>query len=199
MNFLKISWFPDFIQYFPDFSLTKFFKVCKCERCGSLNPRLINGKYSSNGFLWDFSKTHKKFYSLTPQFHIKNISYRSAINSRFISTEFAHRTQFSNYPVSTRRRFDVHTTSITLKRRRTDFKTTSCAYWVGSFFCFCSYPQTNDKMGFYCLNWPCSQSLMQLITLHVIFITVSSRTQYSLVVFTAAVYNGGFRTLHHQI
>ena len=34
------------------------------------------------------------------------------------------------YPVSTRRRFDVHTTSITLKRRRTDVKTTSCVYWV---------------------------------------------------------------------
>ena len=33
------------------------------------------------------------------------------------------------YPVSTRRRFDVHTTSITLKRRRMDVKTTSCAYW----------------------------------------------------------------------
>ena len=34
------SRFPDFIQYFPDFSLTKFFKVRKCERCGSLNPHL---------------------------------------------------------------------------------------------------------------------------------------------------------------
>ena len=32
-------------------------------------------------------------------------------------------------PVSTRRRFDVYTTSITLKRRRMDVKTTSCAYW----------------------------------------------------------------------
>ena len=47
MNLLKISRFPDFIQFFPDFSqrfpdfsLTKFFKVRKCERCGSLNPRL---------------------------------------------------------------------------------------------------------------------------------------------------------------
>ena len=34
------------------------------------------------------------------------------------------------FPVSTRRRFDVHTASITLKRRRTDVKTTSCAYWI---------------------------------------------------------------------
>ena len=55
MNFLKISRFPDFIQYFPDFSqrfpdffttfprkctFSKFFKVRKCERCGILNPRL---------------------------------------------------------------------------------------------------------------------------------------------------------------
>ena len=31
--------------------------------------------------------------------------------------------------VITRRRFDVHTTSITSKRRRTDVKTTSCVYW----------------------------------------------------------------------
>ena len=35
-----------------------------------------------------------------------------------------------HYPVSTRRRFDVHTTSITVKRRRIDVKTTSCAYWA---------------------------------------------------------------------
>ena len=40
MNLLKISRFPDFIQYFLDFSLTKFVKVRKCERFGSLNPRL---------------------------------------------------------------------------------------------------------------------------------------------------------------
>ena len=47
MNLLKIFRFPDFIQYFPDFlqrfpdfSQTKFFKVRKCERCGSLNPSL---------------------------------------------------------------------------------------------------------------------------------------------------------------
>ena len=32
-------------------------------------------------------------------------------------------------PVSTRHRFDIHTTSITLKQRRMDVKTTSCAYW----------------------------------------------------------------------
>ena len=39
-NLLKISRCPDFSQYFPDFSLTKFFKVHKCESCGSLNRRL---------------------------------------------------------------------------------------------------------------------------------------------------------------
>ena len=33
-------------------------------------------------------------------------------------------------PIHTRRRFDVHKTSITLKQRRADIKTTSCAYWV---------------------------------------------------------------------
>ena len=48
MNILKISrfsdfiqCFPDFSQRFPDFSLIKFFEVRKCERCGSLNPRLL--------------------------------------------------------------------------------------------------------------------------------------------------------------
>ena len=35
----------------------------------------------------------------------------------------------SSIPVSTRRRFNVHTTFITLKRRRKDVETTSCAYW----------------------------------------------------------------------
>ena len=35
-----------------------------------------------------------------------------------------------HYPVSTRRRVDVHTTSKTLKQRRMDVKTTLCAYWV---------------------------------------------------------------------
>ena len=36
-------------------------------------------------------------------------------------------------PVSARRRFDVHATSITLKRRRMDVKTTLCVYWVWIF------------------------------------------------------------------
>ena len=41
MNLLIIFWFPDFIQCFPDFSQTKFFKVHKCERRSSLNPRML--------------------------------------------------------------------------------------------------------------------------------------------------------------
>ena len=45
----------------------------------------------------------------------------------FVSMVFWNRISF---PVSTRRRFDVHTTSITLKQRRMDVKTRSCAYWV---------------------------------------------------------------------
>ena len=35
----------------------------------------------------------------------------------------------NSIPVRTRHRFDVYTTSITLKRRRLDVKTTLCAYW----------------------------------------------------------------------
>ena len=86
MNLLKISRFPDFIQYFPDFSqcfpnflLTKFFKVLKCKRCGSLNPRLSSKlgfsivillnlkKLVLNGmiicylfFYWNFTTSHNK-------------------------------------------------------------------------------------------------------------------------------------------
>ena len=63
MNLLKISRFPDFIQYFPDFSQrfpdflpTKFFEVHKCERCGSLNPRL--------GFIPNHIQIYIIFYSL---------------------------------------------------------------------------------------------------------------------------------------
>ena len=52
MKLLKIFRFTDFIQYFPDFLLTKFFKVRKCERCGSLNPCLSFITQLSNGYLW---------------------------------------------------------------------------------------------------------------------------------------------------
>ena len=48
------------------------------------------------------------------------------INSKYINIQGS----CNKFPVSTRRRFDVHTTSITLKRRRTDVKMTLCAYWV---------------------------------------------------------------------
>ena len=33
------------------------------------------------------------------------------------------------HTTSFRHPYNIHTTSITLKRRRTDVKTTSCAYW----------------------------------------------------------------------
>ena len=57
---------------------------------------------------------------------------------RYVTSFFFFTYNFPNYkvkgdilknPVSTRRRFDVYTTSIRLKRRRMDVKTTSCAYW----------------------------------------------------------------------
>ena len=72
MNLLKISQFPDFIQCFPDFSqrfsdfsqrfpdfsITKYFKARKCERCGSLNPRLTaiqnNGAERGNKYIDNF-------------------------------------------------------------------------------------------------------------------------------------------------
>ena len=49
------------------------------------------------------------------------------------------------YPISTRRHFDVHTTSITLKRRRMDVKTTLCAYWV--------YIKGNRSLTPYTMLW----------------------------------------------
>ena len=59
--------------------------------------------------------------------------------------------------VSTRRRFDVHTTSITLKRRHADVKTTSCPYWdrsdidhlISQSFKFLSYLD----FGFQAIDW----------------------------------------------
>ena len=50
MNLLKMSRFPDFSKRFPDFSQTEFLKVRKCERCGSLNPRLGKYLYNNNWF-----------------------------------------------------------------------------------------------------------------------------------------------------
>ena len=38
------------------------------------------------------------------------------------------------YPVDTRRRFNVYTTSIRRQRRRIDVETTSCVYWVQGIF-----------------------------------------------------------------
>ena len=62
MNLLKISRFPDFSQRFPDFSLTKFFKVRKCER-KNIDTDLNEMTYYShqkqqlirlNGFVYHF-------------------------------------------------------------------------------------------------------------------------------------------------
>ena len=54
--------FPIFPQRFPDFSLTKFFKVHKCERCGSLNPCLIplfkNSKFFISNKIWNICVIH---------------------------------------------------------------------------------------------------------------------------------------------
>ena len=46
-----------------------------------------------------------------------------------------------------RRCFDVYTTSITLKRRRMDVKTTSCAYWA--YVLFILFLQRNQSNIFY--------------------------------------------------
>ena len=42
------------------------------------------------------------------------------------------KSEFNPFPVRTRRRFNVYTTSVTSKRRRMNVKTTSHAYWVKS-------------------------------------------------------------------
>ena len=54
--------------------------------------------------------------------------FESTPNSVYLLC-FAYLHSLKWNPISTRRRFDVHITSITLKRRRMDVKTTSCAYW----------------------------------------------------------------------
>ena len=70
------------------------------------------------------TKESKRFY-----FRIGNINTGKQLFLLFAITQ-------CNFPVSTRRRFDVYTTSITLKRRHMDVKTTLCAYWVNSFAIF---------------------------------------------------------------
>ena len=62
---------------------------------------------------------HREWVALWKNLHL-NILYRLLEVEKLLTFII---------PVSTRRRFDAHTTSITLKRRCTDFKTTSCAYW----------------------------------------------------------------------
>ena len=60
-------------------------------------------------------------------------------------------------PVSTRRRFDAHTTSITLKRRLMDVKTTSCAYW-DVLINLITRNDSQTYLSFYCVHnhgWRC--------------------------------------------
>ena len=66
------------------------------------------------------------------QFRLSILSLnKSKKKLHILCINFEKKNRFS-HPVSTRRCFYVHTTSITLKRRRMDVQTTSCAYW-GSF------------------------------------------------------------------
>ena len=57
--------------------------------------------------------------------NIQNLSFKT----KYIGIQIRIKLNFHCIPVSTRRFFDVYTMSITLKRRRMDVKTTSCAYW----------------------------------------------------------------------
>ena len=59
------------------------------------------------------------------QMFIQNFSLRH-------TDSFRNTIQTLSLLASTRRRFDVYTTSITLKRCRMDVKTTLCAYWAKS-------------------------------------------------------------------
>ena len=45
---------------------------------------------------------------------------------------FCYTSYLKAYPVDTRRRFNVYTTSLTSYRRCIDVETTSCVYWVDS-------------------------------------------------------------------
>ena len=57
-----------------------------------------------------------------------NIEMASALHYWYSKIHEVSKKNF--FPVRTRRRFDVYTTCITLKRRRMDVKITLCAYWA---------------------------------------------------------------------
>ena len=68
------------------------------------------------------------FLQLKHEYQFFKTFQRKVLSQHFWNIRKENRTN----PVGTRRRFDVHTTSIMLKRRRMDVKTTSCAYWIST-------------------------------------------------------------------
>ena len=58
----------------------------------------------------------------------KALESKDCVNGVYWIERIQFRSKRISLPVNTRHRFDIHTTSITLKRRRTDVKTTSFAY-----------------------------------------------------------------------
>ena len=96
----------------------------------------------------NFKKEKRHFSMYTYSFSLRNIfnvihpvvicqAFR--IFKCYVIRIYKWGTERQLYPVSTRRRFDVHATSITLIRRRMDVKTTSCAYWEGKEYFFFSF------------------------------------------------------------
>ena len=96
INLLKISHFPDFSQRFPDFSLTKFFKVRKCGRCGSLNPRLTELSLINSSIQRRRQQLIDKFQLFVSQGSQGFIDNRSCVSQGKKARTLINNIQFNN-------------------------------------------------------------------------------------------------------
>ena len=113
-----------------------FLKVLKSFRVLSMFPN-----HSSSYMIWCSNKRNASKPSQQSYFYFKRSLLFFGPSLMFCFGQFIEVSNiqslfcFRVYPINTRRCFDVHATSITLKRRRTDVKITSRAYWVFANLC----------------------------------------------------------------
>ena len=112
------------INLFPTLTLIKFVNV---------RDKLIKKSHitiNSCNLHWNYYHSNKKHNESI--FDFKDTLALKLLTSRLKTPRILNWMRFSismkKHPVSTRHRFEIHATSITLKRRRTDVKTT--LYWA---------------------------------------------------------------------
>ena len=90
MNLLKISrFYPIFPRFFTTFprkcTFSKFFKVRKCERCGSLNPLLVYIVSRKSSFELFLHKINRFVYFI---FNYSNTFYKEGVSIFFVFIVF---------------------------------------------------------------------------------------------------------------